>query len=340
MVKKFAAGIFVAVLLLAHLQVDALATHGFDSWPVPFVVDDEEFVLWGYGGDWIPGSSFRLRDIAYILNGTPFQFDVREYNDEIWDIFMGEPYTVTGDELNPHTERRFALFGSYGRVHWYGFPDPIPATAMLHIDLWEVPPETTHVHLRVRGSMSTEDGWAQTLVVDEPGMAVEDFPAQFPLTGTGGTTLGIYSVDQSGEETFKYWRQVNFPDVALERQIILRIHGAGDEVAYHTFYALNDIDAPYFYLDRLGELFGFDFERTWEAGVGTVYTMITTPYDEYDYEATEYEEPEEYALPDDREQEIEDDAGPSNFRTIILWVAFLAPLAGWLVWKWLRKGKR
>jgi len=295
LIKSFTAWILVAVLMLAHLGLTAFATHGFGSGRATFVVGDETFEIWGYFDDNLPGMDVRLRDIAYILNGTPFQFDIREYDDEIWDIFTGEPYTAIGAELQPIDGRRYALFGSYGRAQWYGFPPPAPATAELRIDLWDVPPEVTHVHLRVRGSINFGEGWVQATVIDESDIEIELFPIEFPLTGVTGTTLSIYSVDEAGEETFQYFRQINFPDIALRRQITLRTHDISDEVAYHTVYALNDLDAPYFNILMLEELFGFAFEDTWEAGVGSVYTLITAHDDDYTYDAIEYEESEEYA---------------------------------------------
>lgn len=77
-------------------------------------VNGEPFVVWGYFGD-MP-AFIKLRDIAYILNGTSAQFDIYE-EDFIRDIIRltkGVPYSVTGYELQPITVIRHTVFGSYG----------------------------------------------------------------------------------------------------------------------------------------------------------------------------------------------------------------------------------
>jgi len=59
--------------------------------------------MWGYR-HWEGFGNFQLRDIAYILNGTSTQFDIRKPLDEylhFW-INIGVAYTPIGNELGYH----------------------------------------------------------------------------------------------------------------------------------------------------------------------------------------------------------------------------------------------
>ena len=117
-------GILVTVMLSALFPTVVSATHGFSSGLFTVSVDGTHFEIWGYHGDVMPGTwvfgfgtpAFRLRDIAYVLNGTPAQFEILEIDDDRWDFWIkrGEMYTVTGTEMQPILEHRNALFGSYG----------------------------------------------------------------------------------------------------------------------------------------------------------------------------------------------------------------------------------
>jgi len=118
--KKSAMRVFVilsAILILAvHLPMLVYATGGFGSARTTISVDGQVFELHGYDGDG-PMPAFRLRDIAYILQGTPAEFDIRESPDNRWDywIIPGGVYTPTGAEFQS-MEDRHALFGSYGFI--------------------------------------------------------------------------------------------------------------------------------------------------------------------------------------------------------------------------------
>jgi len=120
------------VLTLATLIISSSfctvvsATSGFGSQKFTVIlndVNDEPFEIWGYDGDG-PMPAFRLCDIAYILNGTSAQFDIRASSDSRWDFWIkrGASYTATGAEMLPIPENRRALFGSYGFIHGYDSP--------------------------------------------------------------------------------------------------------------------------------------------------------------------------------------------------------------------------
>ena len=107
--KQIVVFVLVCSFIFVYFPQPVSATHGFDSGPVVITVNGEAFTLYGYGGDVLAKSSFRMMDIAYILNGTRAQFDFNGYQ-----LTRGVPYAANGTELLPITERRFALYGSYG----------------------------------------------------------------------------------------------------------------------------------------------------------------------------------------------------------------------------------
>ena len=115
--KSIAACLLAMMMVVAFFPVDVFATHGFDSQSFRISVDGLSFEVWGYGsGEIILDPSIRLRDIAYILNGTSAQFNIITSPCDSWDFWIqrGSPYLVTFTELQPISEWRRALFGSYG----------------------------------------------------------------------------------------------------------------------------------------------------------------------------------------------------------------------------------
>lgn len=115
--------IFLTGIMTVIFPLKAQATHEIWVESAEIYVDGAAFEIWGYG----QGSPFsvRLRDIAYVLNGTSFQFDVQYRDDDRWDIWIerGAPYVSIGTEMQPIPEERWALTGSYGVLsgHGYGF---------------------------------------------------------------------------------------------------------------------------------------------------------------------------------------------------------------------------
>jgi len=107
----------VIIVFTMILPMNVFATHGFGSQRFRVFVNYLPFEAWGYGsGEIIVDPSLRLRDLAYILNGTPSQFDIIETPDGHWDYWIkrGAPYIIDGTELQPIADCRRALFGSYG----------------------------------------------------------------------------------------------------------------------------------------------------------------------------------------------------------------------------------
>ncbi|MCL1864147.1 MAG: SH3 domain-containing protein [Defluviitaleaceae bacterium] len=114
--KSVSVWILAAVFMMSMFATDASATSGFNSQRFYIFVDGLPFEVWGYAGDGVNLFSVSLRDVAYILNGTPAQFDIIEapYGWDFW-IRWGEPYTVNFTELQWISPRN-ALFGSYGFI--------------------------------------------------------------------------------------------------------------------------------------------------------------------------------------------------------------------------------
>jgi len=136
-------GIVTITFVLACFPATVLATAVMESASSAILVNDEKFEIWGYIGD-LDVQFFRLRDIAYILNGTSAQFDIRApLIDGKWDFWIerGAPYTLTDAELSPITENRRALFGSYGfvKAQSYGLDENPIQNIMLGIDGDEIP---------------------------------------------------------------------------------------------------------------------------------------------------------------------------------------------------------
>ena len=92
--------------LTAYATPQAFSGIRIVSMSMEFYVNGEYFVLHGYTSTTARDRElYRLRDIAYILNGTRAQFDIQGNR-----IIRGRPYTITGTELQPIPERRYAVF--------------------------------------------------------------------------------------------------------------------------------------------------------------------------------------------------------------------------------------
>ena len=121
-IKKLAFGILVAFVITLCLPVATRATT--DSvWSGQFTVyvNDARFELWGYSTD-VAIYYFCLFDMAYMLNGTPAQFNIRTPLDARWDywIVRGEPFTPTGREFQPIPERWATRADGGGLFGWDG----------------------------------------------------------------------------------------------------------------------------------------------------------------------------------------------------------------------------
>jgi len=110
----------ITTALLPTVEVNA--THGFGSGETLVIVDGAPFYVWTYGERGGDGFAYiRLRDMAYILNGTVAQFDIRYIADDRLDfwIMRGEVFSADGTELKP-IPMRYLMFGSYGFFGWHG----------------------------------------------------------------------------------------------------------------------------------------------------------------------------------------------------------------------------
>jgi len=101
--KKLLAILILIIILLPVMPANiASATVGPLVREMTVLVDDEAFSIWGVGDDFAV-SRVRLRDLAYVLSGTPAQFDIREAENDAFSywIIRGQPYTPDGSELQP-----------------------------------------------------------------------------------------------------------------------------------------------------------------------------------------------------------------------------------------------
>ena len=107
------------------------------------IVNGERFEMWGFDGDG-PVPALRLKDMAYIFNGTSAQFDIRTPPDQRWDywIVRGAAYTPTGAELSLDFEHRSAVYGSYGFAGGMGFYTCPIRTVIVGIDGYDEPATT------------------------------------------------------------------------------------------------------------------------------------------------------------------------------------------------------
>ena len=119
-IKKFISLMLVTiVVVMMCFSITVRAT--VDSiWSGEFtiLVNDVPFNPWGYSTD-MAILYLCLFDMAYMLNGTSAQFDIRIPIDERWDfwIIRGESYTPTDTEFQPIPER-FASRGTDGLIGW------------------------------------------------------------------------------------------------------------------------------------------------------------------------------------------------------------------------------
>ncbi|MCL2527419.1 MAG: hypothetical protein FWE42_03285 [Defluviitaleaceae bacterium] len=131
--------ILLLVLLASHSNNVYATPDGWRYQQQEIYVNRQRFEVWGYSfGD--GHGNFRLRDIAYILNGTSAQFNIREPLGEhlhFW-IERNVPYTPVGTELSYFYEdhrdwREIGGFHAYAVEHF-----PLQ-NVILRIDGLEIP---------------------------------------------------------------------------------------------------------------------------------------------------------------------------------------------------------
>ena len=97
-------------------------TDGLYTRQIAIMVDDVLFNPWGYTTH-MAIAHICLHDMAYMLRGTPSQFNIRTPIDDRWDfwIIRGEAYTPTGTEFSPIPSPRFATRSDGGGLFgWEG----------------------------------------------------------------------------------------------------------------------------------------------------------------------------------------------------------------------------
>jgi len=136
---KLLRGLLALTVVLILFPVNAMATAPDEiaaRQAVVIIGENQTFEIWGYHGTDhygnIPWYSYRLHDIAYILNNTPWQFNIRELQDDRRDYWIvpGEPFVPDGTQLQPVLSDRYALIYSSRFLHGYGF-DSDPRRAIV-----------------------------------------------------------------------------------------------------------------------------------------------------------------------------------------------------------------
>jgi len=112
------------LLLISHSKNIYATPDGWIYSQHVVYVNEHRFELWGYGF-WDRYGYYRIRDIAYILNGTSAQFNIREPLDEYLHFWIerGAPYEPIGTELDylyeEHREwREIGGFHAYAVEHY------------------------------------------------------------------------------------------------------------------------------------------------------------------------------------------------------------------------------
>jgi len=112
----------VLIVLLLPIPIEVRATtDGITSGQSTIMVNDEIFEIGGFATDW--GRFYLcLSDMAYMLNGTSAQFNIRTPIDNRWDfwIIRGEAHTPTGMEFQ------------YVPTEWWGLPSGYAGTDMIN----------------------------------------------------------------------------------------------------------------------------------------------------------------------------------------------------------------
>jgi len=105
--KKLLSIALITIIISISLPTTISAAVDVTSGQFTVLVDGIYFEPWGYttAQEML---YLCLLDIAYMLNGTPAQFNILTPSDDRWDywIVRGEPFTPTGIEFQPFTSTR------------------------------------------------------------------------------------------------------------------------------------------------------------------------------------------------------------------------------------------
>jgi len=227
--------ILIAVIILL-LPLETRATHGFGAGLLTIYVDGVPFEVWAYGGGGGDGiAHIRMRDMAYMLNGTPAQFDIRAAEDSRFNywIVRGEPYTPTGTELQPIPGDRYVMFGSYGHFEWHGFDNYPIQTAILGIDGAVVPVPVMQDIDDMYFSLPTLAGFFG-VHLSEYTISTESLnPAEFPDRSIELVDLMVRLAGQWIDREYYYSPVIN-EHVVNPVEIALSVHGFSDNASRHV----------------------------------------------------------------------------------------------------------
>jgi len=134
-------------MLLVYFPTPVQATHGVASRQMRIMVNDTVFEVYGYDGEFMI-VTLRLRDIAYMLQGTSARFDIRAADNDARDFWIvrGENYTPQGNEFQPIPSRHALFSSSYGFILGQGvgfYEDPFQQI-WLGLDGDSAPAQTIH----------------------------------------------------------------------------------------------------------------------------------------------------------------------------------------------------
>jgi hypothetical protein len=124
-ITKICAVLLLLVLLLNPAKNVYATPEGWIYGQQAMYVNGQRFDVWGYGY-WDGYGNFRLRDIAYVLNGTSAQFNIRQPlgdNLHFW-VERGAPYAPIGTELGYlyETQLEWRLLGGFHAYAVEHFP--------------------------------------------------------------------------------------------------------------------------------------------------------------------------------------------------------------------------
>jgi len=228
---KYLAALAVIIVLLFPIQTKA--THGFGAGLLTIYVDGVPFEVWAYGGGGGDGiAHIRMRDMAYMLNGTPAQFDIRAAEDGRFDywIVRDEPYTATGAELQPIPGDRYVMFGSYGHFEWHGFDNYPIQTAILGIDGAIVPVPVMQDIDDMYFSLPTLANFFGVHLSEYTISTESPNPAEFPDRSLELVDLMVRLAGQWIDREYYYSPVIN-EHVVNPMEIALSVHGFSDNAS-------------------------------------------------------------------------------------------------------------
>ncbi|MCL2378265.1 MAG: hypothetical protein FWC77_03970 [Defluviitaleaceae bacterium] len=119
-IQKLIISLLATILVLICIPMTMRATvDGIWSGQFTIQVNGVSFELWGYSTD-MAILYLCLYDMAYMLNGTSAQFNIRTPIDDRWDFWIvrGSPYTPTGTEFQPIPMRHATRADGGGLFSW------------------------------------------------------------------------------------------------------------------------------------------------------------------------------------------------------------------------------